>query len=384
MDNDPLGILGDSDATKRLRTDIRCFASCRFPVLILGETGTGKELVARALHRLSKRKNAEPVAINCGAIPQHLIESELFGYEKGAHSTAHKRQLGKFEQAHGGSLFLDEIGELPRALQPAFLRALQERQFYRMGGEELVKVDVRVIAATHPALRDKVAAGEFRQDLWERLRILVVTTTPLRERPEDVPVIANAILAQMAEEIGHPGLVVRVSSEAMEVLQAQHWSGNVRELQGVLIRSVLLADRPDQEASTLTLELQHLVFDGDPPRSAPTPGRSLVDQLADLALTDLNAQVSPVNGFRPKDRQQGSIFREVLAALRLAIPRYCGDDDQRLKVKHLETLILRGSANSEFLLRTQIAELIREVVREGSAPVQESIAPPMVDDEETV
>jgi two-component system nitrogen regulation response regulator GlnG len=206
-------------------------------VLILGESGTGKELVARAIYQHSARAEKPFIAINCGAIPENLVESELFGHEKGAFTSADRKRIGKFEQANGGTIFLDEIGELPLLAQVKMLRVLQERQFERVGGEETVRTDVRVIVATNADLEKMADAGRFRKDLYFRLNVFTVRLPPLRERGDDLALLISHFVRRYSQELGKP--VPTVAPEAMAALQAYSWPGNVRELQSVLKQALL-------------------------------------------------------------------------------------------------------------------------------------------------
>ncbi|HEX6068622.1 MAG TPA: sigma-54 dependent transcriptional regulator [Longimicrobiaceae bacterium] len=208
-------------------------------VLVTGESGTGKELVAQAIHRLSPRATRPFVAVNCAAIPEDLLESELFGHERGAFTGAVARKIGRFERASGGTLFLDEIGDMSLVLQAKILRALQEREIERLGGEERLTVDVRVVAATHRDLATLIAAGEFREDLFYRLAVVRLHLAPLRERREDVRELALHYGALFAREYGRP--VGSISAEALERLEGHAWPGNVRELRNVMERAVLVA-----------------------------------------------------------------------------------------------------------------------------------------------
>ena len=208
-------------------------------VLITGETGTGKELVARAIHDASPRRERLLVKVNCAAISAGLVESELFGHEKGAFTGAVQRRKGRFELAHGGTLFLDEVGELPPETQVKLLRVLQEREFERVGGSETVRVDVRLIAATNRNLREMVARGRFREDLYYRLAVFPVALPPLRERVADIPLLVRSFLLRFARQAGRP--IQDVTPEAMDELVSYRWPGNVRELQNVIERAVILA-----------------------------------------------------------------------------------------------------------------------------------------------
>lgn len=208
-------------------------------VLLMGESGTGKELLARAIHAWSSRASAPLVAVSCAALPDTLLESELFGHEKGAFTGAHRTRAGRFELADGGTLFLDEIGEISPSVQVKLLRALQERSFERVGGMQSLQVDVRVIAATNRDLAKAVEDGRFRRDLFYRLNVFPIKLPPLRERPEDIPLLAQHFLSRFAREMGKP--VEGISEAAMAYLEGHCWPGNVRELQNVMERGVILA-----------------------------------------------------------------------------------------------------------------------------------------------
>jgi DNA-binding NtrC family response regulator len=212
------------------------------PVLITGETGTGKELVARAIYRHGSRAEAPFLPINCAAIPEALLESELFGHEKGAFTGADRLRIGKFEQASGGTLFLDEIGDMPQALQAKFLRVLQEQAFDRVGGNQTIRTDVRLIAATHRDLEAWSAQGKYRPDLYYRLGVFTIRLPPLRDRGEDLPMLVQHYVRRFSPELGRQ--VREVSPEAMERLRAYPWPGNIRELQSVLKRALLRATGP--------------------------------------------------------------------------------------------------------------------------------------------
>ncbi len=218
-------------------------------VLLTGESGTGKELFARAIHALSPRCSGPFVAVNCAAIPEALLENELFGHEKGAFTGAHRRQSGRFEQARAGSLLLDEVGELSPAVQSKVLRVLDERTFERVGGGQTLKADVRLIAATNRSLEAMVEAGEFRSDLFFRLEVFPIELPPLRDRSSDIPLLARHLLKAIAERHGRGPL--RLTADAEEVLSAQPWPGNVRQLGNLLERAFILAEGPAVSAADL-------------------------------------------------------------------------------------------------------------------------------------
>ncbi len=234
-----LGIVGRSAAMQEVFKRVGQLAASNATALITGESGTGKELVARAIYRHGTRANGPFVAINCAAIPENLLESELFGHEKGAFTGATHQRIGKFEQCHGGTIFLDEIGDMPAATQTKILRVLQSGTFERVGGNVTIQTDVRVIAATNKPLEQAVAAGTFREDLFYRLNVVRVPLPPLRERREDIPLLVDYFLRKFARESGRPPKVI--IPEALRMLEAYHWPGNVRELENALRRASVVA-----------------------------------------------------------------------------------------------------------------------------------------------
>jgi transcriptional regulator with GAF, ATPase, and Fis domain len=234
------GIVGASKALRSTQRLIEQVAGTESTVLLLGETGTGKELIARAIHAMSPRAARAIIKVNCGAISPNLVESELFGHERGAFTGAAKRRLGRFELADGGTLFLDEVGELPLDAQVKLLRVLQEQEFERVGGDRTVTVDVRLIAATNRDLEEEVRQGRFRADLFYRLNVFPVRVPPLRERAGDLPLLARHFVVQFGKKMAKP--LKDVSSGSLERLQRYAWPGNVRELQNVLERACVLAD----------------------------------------------------------------------------------------------------------------------------------------------
>ena len=248
-------------------------------VLILGESGTGKELVARAIHHNGNRRQGPFVAVNCGAIPEHLLESELFGHVRGAFTDAASGRVGLFEEAHGGTLFLDEIGEMPLALQVKLLRVLQEGELRRVGASRPTKVDVRVVSATARDLPAEVAAGRFREDLYFRLNVLSVTLPPLRERMEDVPLLAAHFIAKHGESLGRAG--VKVSPEAMKLLMGYDWPGNVRELENCIERGLILCEGDLLDVGSLPPALRSLLI---AETGLPLPGDSLSIKKAEELL----------------------------------------------------------------------------------------------------
>lgn len=237
-DRDLRLLTGESRAMKAVRLAIQQVAHTDSTVLILGETGTGKELVARAIHQLSPRRGRLLVTVNCAALAPGLIPSELFGHEQGAFTGATRKRTGRFELAHQGTLFLDEIGELPPEVQVLLLRALQERVIERVGGNEIIPVDVRVIAATHQDLTVAVSQGRFRADLFFRLNVFPIFVPPLRERPEDIPDLVRYFLHHFGRRMGKPA--VDVSADTFQVLKKYPWPGNVRELENIVERAMIV------------------------------------------------------------------------------------------------------------------------------------------------
>ena len=232
-------IIGDSPALRQVMSAIDRAAGTDTTVLLEGESGTGKELCARALHNSSPRANGPFVAINCAAIPENLLEAELFGYERGAFTGAAQRKIGKFEMAQRGTIFLDEIGEMPLALQAKMLRAIETKKIERLGGNASITVDIRIVAATNRLLRQAVASRQFREDLYFRLSVFPVTIPPLRDRKEDIPKLAHHFVERVARDVGKK---VTLSGEALAMLVEHPWPGNVRELQNAIERAVILAD----------------------------------------------------------------------------------------------------------------------------------------------
>ena len=242
-------IIGSSNAIGNVRQVVERIAAFDTRTLITGENGTGKELVARWLHAKSRRASGPYLEVNCAAIPSELIESELFGHERGAFTSAIKQRKGKFEQATGGTLFMDEIGDMSLAAQAKVLRALQENKICRVGSDKDIDVDVRVIAATNKNLREEIAKGNFREDLYHRLSVIVIRVPPLRERSSDVPELTQHFVDEISSLYGIPPKPI--DSDAMEALSAMRWSGNVRELRNVIERLIILS------GDTITIDDVH-------------------------------------------------------------------------------------------------------------------------------
>src|SRR5215471_1550116 len=241
-------MIGWSHSMQHLSEQVSVVAPTNATVLILGESGTGKELVAREIHKASSRRDGPMVRVNCAAVPRDLFESEFFGHMKGAFTGALHDRIGRFELANGGTLFLDEVGEIPIELQSKLLRAIQEGEYERVGGNKTLKTDVRLVAATNRNLAEEVRKGRFREDLYYRLNVFPITLTPLRERKSDIPTLASHFLERACKEFNKP--LALMSGEALAALKAYDWPGNVRELQNVVERAVITA-----RDSTISFEL---------------------------------------------------------------------------------------------------------------------------------
>jgi DNA-binding NtrC family response regulator len=246
-----INVMGPSEAVGRIVDQINRVAITDFTIILQGETGTGKEFIARAIHMLSPRRKGPFIAIDCGSLPENLIESELFGHEKGAFTGASEKKSGLFEIARGGTFFLDEIGNLPVAFQHKLLRVLEERKIRRVGGKETIQVDVRIIAASNVNLEQEVEAGRFRKDLYFRLNEFTISVPPLRERKEDLEFLAELFVEEAAQELDKK--IERISADGMDVLLRHHWPGNIRELRNRVRRAALICDGNIIESSHLSL-----------------------------------------------------------------------------------------------------------------------------------
>jgi DNA-binding NtrC family response regulator len=278
------GIVGESAAIQEVLVKIEQMAPVSSTVLVQGESGTGKELVAKAIHDLSPRRGKPFIAVNCAALPETLLESELFGHEKGAFTGAAERRLGRFELAHTGTIFLDEIGEIPGATQVKLLRVLESRTFFRVGGTQPIKVDVRVVAATNRALREAVALGEFRDDLYYRLNVLNIYLAPLRERREDIPLLVRRFIREFART--HDRTFRGITPEAMQRLVAAPWPGNVRQLRNLIESMVVLAPGAEIRASDIPADILEGPGTLLPMRLQPA-GREMAGQELEFILRSL-------------------------------------------------------------------------------------------------
>ena len=278
--DEPTGFLTRNDRVLQTLKMLQAIAASQATILVQGESGTGKEVLARYVHRISPRAQQPFVAVNCAALPDGLLESELFGYEKGAFTGALARRCGKFELAHQGTLLLDEIGEMSLGLQAKLLRVLQEREVDRLGARQPVQVDVRVIVTTNRNLMHEVQAGRFREDVYYRLSVMPVTLPPLRDRPEDIELLADHFANKSFQRNDRPGS--GITEEALTYLRTRPWRGNVRELENVIERAVLLADSGP-------LRMEHVMFE-EPSMSAPLasqPTGSIWEVERDLILRTL-------------------------------------------------------------------------------------------------
>jgi formate hydrogenlyase transcriptional activator len=314
-------IVGSSKPLLRTLEHVARVAPTDSTVLITGQSGTGKELVARAIHKRSRRAKRPFVGVNCAAIPPSLIASELFGHEKGAFTGASERRPGRFELANGGTIFLDEIGDIPAETQIALLRVLQEREFERVGGGRPVSVDVRVVAATNRDLKPAVDAGTFRLDLFYRLNVFPVHVPSLRERTDDIPLLAKYFIDRAASSAGKK--IRNVEKKTLDLLQAYHWPGNIRELQNVIERAVILCDR-----DTLCVDESCLQPE---PTGIPEKSVALTQALLSRERQMIEAAL---------EESRGRIFGPSGAAVKLGIPR--STLESRIKSLHINKFRFRA------------------------------------------
>jgi formate hydrogenlyase transcriptional activator len=280
-------IIGQSRALKRVLEQVATVAGTDSTVLILGETGTGKERIARAIHNLSSRRGSSLVRADCASIPAGLLESELFGHERGAFTGAFTRAIGRFELANGGTLFLDEAGDIPLELQSKLLRVLQEQELERLGSTRTIHVDFRLVAATNRDLSQMIESGQFRRDLYYRLNVFPIDVPPLRERPEDIPLLAWHFAKHYAKRMNK--VIETIPAEAMEALFHYHWPGNIRELQNLIERSVILSSGPVLHPPT-PIERRSVA------RSAPAAVRTLADAEREHILKALEEREWVIGG----------------------------------------------------------------------------------------
>lgn len=316
-----MGLVGDSPVMGEVKALITRAAAFPSTVLITGETGTGKEMAAYAIHSLSPWSDGPFVRVNCASIPETLYESELFGHEKGAFTDAKERRIGRFEAARGGTILLDEVGEIPLSMQAKLLRALQEKEIVRVGGNSPIKVDARVVAATNRDLNGMALAGTFREDLLYRLAVVRISIPPLRERREDIPDLVNHILKNLGWEFNRPPSIV--SGSALSLLESQPWRGNVRELKNTLERAVVLSDSPILKEDNFGFAAQQ----GGKLSRSEFADKSLVDALETVEKEMIQNALQCHNGVKNRAAQQLGISRPnlVYRMKRLGIISGCDD-----------------------------------------------------------
>jgi formate hydrogenlyase transcriptional activator len=308
-------IVGTSAALQRVLSLVSKVAPTDASVLITGETGTGKELVARAIHRRSRRSSRAFVSVNCAAIPRDLIASELFGHEKGSFTGAVQRRVGRFELAEGGTIFLDEVGELPMETQIALLRVLQEHEFERVGGTRSIQTNVRVVAATNGNLQMAIAAGTFRSDLFYRLNVFPIEIAPLRERRGDIPVLVEYFIDRCARNVGKN--IRGIEKNSLDLLQSYPWPGNIRELQNVIERSVIMCETENLSVDKTWLSEQSLATE---PNSALGLSEKLVAQekeMIEAALRESAGRVFGPSGAATKLGMPRSTLESKIRSLRI-------------------------------------------------------------------
>lgn len=312
-------IVGSSPALQSALSRVAKVAPTESTVLITGETGTGKELIARAIHKRSLRSSRAFVSVNCAAIPRDLIASELFGHEKGAFTGATQRRLGRFESAEGGTIFLDEVGELPAETQVSLLRVIQEREYQRVGGNESLKTDVRVVAATNRDLQAAIAEGNFREDLFYRLNVFPIEVPPLRERKEDIPVLVQYFVDRYGSKAGKK--ITSINKKSMEALQSYTWPGNIRELQNVIERSVVVCD-----SETLSVDESWLGGRASTSQLAVGPLSEIIaaqeKEMIEAALAESNGRVSGPRGAAAKLGIPQSTLDSKIKALKINKQRF--------------------------------------------------------------
>lgn len=336
-------IIGNSPAMREIYKTIGKVAPSDVTVLVQGESGTGKELIARAIHFNSKRLGKPFIALNCAAIPKELLESELFGFEKGAFTGATERKLGKFEQANGGTIFLDEIGDMPIDLQAKILRVLQEKEVTRTGGNQSISVDVRIVAATNQDLEESVRRKVFREDLYYRLNVIPLQLVPLRERNEDIPLLVEYFLAKICAELEVP--VKRCSPEALRLLTGYGWPGNVRELENTIKRAVILSSDP-------------LLTVADFPGLRVQKGGELVqsEELSLEGIVDIKLRGSFTN---MEKMESGDVYTMVLEQVERPLIRFVLEKTRGNQVRAADILGINRNT-----LRKKITELGIEVKRD--------------------
>ena len=313
-------IVGSSGALQKVLSLVSKVAPTDATVLITGETGTGKELVARAIHRRSRRSSRAFVSVNCAAIPRDLIASELFGHEKGSFTGALQRRLGRFELAEGGTIFLDEVGELPLETQIALLRVLQEHEFERVGGTRSIRTNVRVIAATNRNLQAAIAAGTFRSDLFYRLNVFPIDMPPLRERREDIPVLVEYFVDYCARKVGKN--IQGITKESLDLLRSYPWPGNIRELQNVIERSVIMCETENFSVDKTWLAQQPVASEAKSQSSFSQKLASQEKEMIESALRESEGRVFGTSGAAAKLGISRSTLESKIRSLRINKNRF--------------------------------------------------------------
>src|SRR5882672_845728 len=313
-------IVGSSGALQKVLSHVSKVAPTDATVLITGETGTGKELVARAIHRRSRRSSRAFVSVNCAAIPRDLIASELFGHEKGSFTGALQRRLGRFELAEGGTIFLDEVGELPLETQIALLRVLQEHEFERVGGTRSIPTNVRVIAATNRNLQAAIAAGTFRSDLFYRLNVFPIDMPPLRERREDIPVLVEYFVDYCARKVGKN--IQGITKESLDLLRSYPWPGNIRELQNVIERSVIMCETENFSVDKTWLAQQPLATEPKTPLDLSEKLATEEKEMIEAALRESAGRVFGPSGAATKLGIARSTLESKIRSLRINKNRF--------------------------------------------------------------
>ena len=352
-------LVGSSEPMQQVRFLIEQVASTAANVLILGESGTGKEVVARNIHNLSDRSKGPFVPVNCGAIPAELLESELFGHEKGAFTGAISTRKGRFEMAEGGTLFLDEIGDMPQPMQVKLLRVLQERTFERVGGAKSIKANVRIVAATHQHLEDMIKTNDFREDLYYRLNVFPIETPALRERKEDIPLLLKELISRFSAEQGQS---VRFTDQAIESLKEHPWAGNVRELSNLIERMIIMFGEQVVNVGQLPLKYRHLdVDDYQPEYPEEIQEREAINELFsgfDYDDEDDDSEESNAEGAMVADGNtvdvlpnDGLNLKEYLADLEVSLIKQALDKNDWVVARSAELLDMR---------RTTLVEKMRK------------------------
>jgi len=353
-------LIGASEAMLQVRFLIEQVASTNATVLILGESGTGKEVVARNIHNLSNRAKGPFVPINCGAIPGELLESELFGHEKGAFTGAFAARKGRFELAEGGTLFLDEIGDMPQPMQVKLLRVLQERTFERVGGSKSIKANVRIIAATHQQLEEMIKLGEFREDLYYRLNVFPIETPALRDRKEDVPLLLQELVNRFEHEQGKS---VRFTEKALESLMEHTWAGNVRELSNLIERMLIMYGDQVVDVAELPAKYQHIDVEiYQPQYPEEIQERDVINEM--FAGFDYNDDEEQDNNFdaEPVEKNQNTSTVDALPETGLNLKEYLADLEVSLIEQALakHDWVVARAAETLGMRRTTLVEKMRK------------------------